>query len=179
MNKPVDKKRTVVYTRVSTTKQEAENQIRQLKKYAEIHNLELTNIYMDEKSGRVSERPQFKQMLNDAYLRKFEIILVWDLTRFSREGIVKTLSYIKKLKKYGVGLKSLQESWLDTSDEGMANLLIAILSWVGEQEAKRISERTKAGLERAKAQGKRIGRPKGSKDKKQRDNLGYRKRWEK
>lgn len=172
-------KRTVLYTRVSTTKQEAENQIRQLKRYAETLQLNVTNIYLDEKSGRVTDRPEFQHMLKDAYLRKFEIILVWDLSRFSREGIINTLSYIKKLKKYGVGLKSLQEQWLDTSDETMSNLLIAIFSWVGEQEARRISERTKAGLERVKAKGKKLGRPKGSKDKKPRDNLGYRKRWEK
>jgi len=172
-------KNTVIYARVSTTKQETDNQIQQLKKYAETLNLNIKKVYVDEKSGRVSERPQFRQMMKDAYVRKFDLILIWDLSRFSREGIVKTLSYIKKLKKWGIGLKSLQETWLDTSDEGMANLLIAIFSWVGEQEAKRISERTKAGLERAKASGKKLGRPKGKKDKKPRDNLGYRKRWEK
>jgi DNA invertase Pin-like site-specific DNA recombinase len=172
-------RKAVIYARVSTTRQETDNQIKQLETLSSLQNLKVTHIYIDEKSGRVSERPQFKQMLHDAYLRKFDIVLVWDLSRFSREGIVKTLSYIKKLKKYGVGIRSLQEPWLDTSDESMANLLIAIFSWVSEQEAKRVSERTKAGLERAKASGKHLGRPKGSKDKKPRDNFGYRKRWSK
>jgi len=58
----------------------------------------------------------------------------------------------------------------------MGTLLIAIFSWVAEQERKRISERTKAGLARSD---KIPGRPQGSKDKKQRKNLGYLKRWEK
>jgi DNA invertase Pin-like site-specific DNA recombinase len=172
-------RKVVIYTRVSTTRQEAINQIRQLKTFSSQQNYKIFNIYMDKKSGRVSERPEFKKMLQDAYLRKFNIILIWSLDRFSREGIVKTLAYIKKLQKYGIGLKSLQEPWLDTSDEMMGNLLIAIFSWVAEQEARRVSERTKAGLERVKASGKTLGRPKGSKDKKKRDNYGYKKRWRK
>ena len=172
-------KKVVIYARVSTTRQEAENQVMQLKKYVELLKMELVHIYLDEKSGRVTDRPEFQKMLSDARLRKFDLILVWSLDRFSREGIRNTLSYIERLKHYNVGLKSMTEGWLDTSNESMGNLLIAIFSWVGEQEARKISERTKAGLQRVKASGKKLGRPKGSKDKNQRKNLGYLKRWEK
>ncbi len=66
MIKPKVSKRTVVYARVSTTKQETDNQIQQLKRYAETLNLSITNVYLDEKSGRVTDRPQFQQMLKDA-----------------------------------------------------------------------------------------------------------------
>jgi len=172
-------KKVVIYARVSTTRQEAENQVIELKKYVELLKMELVHIYLDEKSGRVTDRPEFQKMLSDARLRKFDLILVWSLDRFSREGIRNTLSYIERLKHYNVGLKSMTEGWLDTSNESMGNLLIAIFSWVGEQEARKISERTKAGLQRVKASGKKLGRPKGSKDKNQRKNLGYLKRWEK
>lgn len=172
-------KKVVIYARVSTTRQEAENQVIELKKYVELLKMELVHIYLDEKSGRVTDRPEFQKMLSDARLRKFDLIFVWSLDRFSREGIRNTLSYIERLKHYNVGLKSMTESWLDTSNESMGNLLIAIFSWVGEQEARKISERTKAGLQRVKASGKKLGRPKGSKDKNQRKNLGYLKRWEK
>lgn len=118
-------------------------------------------------------------MMKDARVHKFEILYIWALDRFSREGILKTVSYIKKLQSYKVAIKSIQEPWLDTSDNAMTELLIAIFSWVAKQEAIRISERTKAGLERIKADGKKLGRPKGSKDKKKRDNFGYKKRWRK
>jgi DNA invertase Pin-like site-specific DNA recombinase len=171
--------RVVYYGRISTTKQEVLNQFRQLDTLANQQNYIVLKKYIDKKTGRVTDRPQFQQMLDDARLKKFDVILIWDLYRFSREGILNTLAYIKKLRKYKVGLKSLQEPWLDTTDDGMAELLIAIFSWVGKQEAKRISERTKAGLERVKAEGKTLGRKKGSKDKKPRKKIGYLKRWEK
>ena len=113
-----------------------------------------------------------------AKMGKFDTILVWSLDRFSREGIRNTLSYLGKLRDNNVSLRSLEESWLDTSDKGMGELLIAILSWVAEQERMRISERTKAGLVIAKANGRVGGRRNGSKDKKKRSNSGYIKRWE-
>jgi DNA invertase Pin-like site-specific DNA recombinase len=117
-------------------------------------------------------------MLKNAKERKFDIILVWSLDRFSREGISNTLGYLEKLGNSGVALKSLQESWLDTSDQGMGKLLIAIMSWVAQQERQRISERTKAGLIRAKADGKSLGRPSGAKDKGRRKKSGYLLRWQ-
>ena len=89
-----------------------------------------------------------------------------------------TLNYLSKLEEYNVGLKSLQESWLDTSDKGLGQLLIAIFSWVARQERERISERTKAGLQRAKANGKSLGRRFGSKDKNRRKRSGYFLRWQ-
>ena len=93
------------------------------------------------------------------------------MDRFSREGINNTLSYLKHLKNHKVSIRSYQEPWLDTSDTGMGELLISIFSWVAAMERKRISERTKAGLANAKNVGKR------GKDKKKRDNLGYKLRW--
>jgi len=166
-------KKAVIYARVSTDDQNVDNQIDSLKNFIDQQNYIVTNIYTDKMSGGSANRPQFQQMLKDARLRKFQVIYVWSLDRFSREGINNTLSYLKKLKVHGVGLKSLQEPWLDTSDDGMGELLIAIFSWVAKQERKRISERTKEGLKNAKNVGKR------GKDKKKRDNLGYKLRWAK
>ena len=169
-------KRSVIYARVSTGDQNVDNQVQQLKTMQKLQNCMETGIYVDHVSGGSANRPQFQQMLKDARLRKFDVIFVWSLDRFSREGIKNTTSYLEQLKKHGVALKSLQEPWLDTSDDGMGELLIAIFSWVAKQERLRISERTKAGMARSK---KKAGRPKGSKDKKQRDNLGYKIRWSK
>jgi len=158
--------------------QTPKNQKEPLKKLAEMLGLEIIGEYTDMASGGDSNRPQFQRMLKNAKERKFEIILIWSLDRFSREGISNTLGYLEKLGNSGVALKSLQESWLDTSDQGMGKLLIAIMSWVAQQERQRISERTKAGLQRAKADGKLLGRPIGAKDKGRRKKSGYLLRWQ-
>lgn len=164
-------KRAVIYARVSTGEQNLDNQIDKLKIMQSLQNYTLVHTYVDITSGGSANRPDFQQMLEDARMRKFDIILVWSLDRFSREGINNTLAYLNKLKAHGVSIKSLQEPWLDTSESGMGDLLIAIFSWVAEQERKRISERTKAGLVNAKNVGKR------GKDKHPRNKLGYYRRW--
>jgi len=158
--------------------QTPENQKEPLIKLAQSLGLEVAGqYYIDMASGGNSNRPQFQQMLKDAKGRKFNMVLVWSLDRFSREGISNTLHYLEELKRSGVALKSLQESWLDTSDEGMGQLLIAIMSWVAKQERMRISERTKAGLIRARTNGKQLGRPSGAKDKGRRRTAGYISYW--
>lgn len=169
--------RAVIYARVSTGEQDPENQIKQLENMALLQNYMITAKYIEKISGGSANRPQFQEMLEDARKRKFDVILVWSLDRFSREGINNTLSYLKRLKHHHVSLKSLQEPWLDTSDTGMGELLISIFSWVAAQERKRISERTKAGMLRSGTN--HTGRPKGRKDSKPRNKLGYLKRWEK
>lgn len=172
-------KKTALYLRVSKSdeSQDPANQLKPLLKMADSLGLEVVVKYIDTASGGSANRPQFQQMLKDAKRHQFDIVLVWSLDRFSREGISNTLSYLKTLKQASVGLKSLQESWLDTSDKGIGELLIAIMSWVAEQERMRISERTKAGLVVAKANGKKLGRPSGSKDKVRRKKSGYLLRW--
>jgi DNA invertase Pin-like site-specific DNA recombinase len=170
-------KRAVIYARVSTGEQDTNNQVKQLESMALLENCMVIDKYIETISGGSANRPEFQRMLDDARLRKFDIILVWALDRFSREGINNTLSYLKRLKNHNVSIRSLQEPWLDTSDTGMGELLIAIFSWVAAQERKRISERTKAGMMRSGTN--HTGRPKGSKDSKVRHKSGYYHRWEK
>ena len=156
-----------IYSRVSTSEQDVNNQLTALRDYAKALGGEVVEEYVDIASGKSSNRPEFRRLLKDAEQHKFDLVLVWALDRFSREGILNTLSYLKKLKQNGVHIKSLQESWLDTREGGMGDLLIAIFSWVAEQERKRISERTKEGLKHAKNVGKR------GKDKRPRRKSGY------
>lgn len=172
--------RVVLYLRVSKAddSQDPSNQLEPLKKLADSLELEVVGKYVDMASGGNSNRPEFQRMLADAKARKFDIVLVWSLDRFSREGISNTLSYLEQLKRCGVALKSLQESWLDTSDEGVGQLLISIMSWVARQERQRISERTIAGLKRTKENGTKLGRPVGSKDIGRRRLSGYNLRWQ-
>lgn len=165
--------KAIKYLRVSTNenRQDINNQREPLNKLAEALGFELVGEYLDYASGGNSNRPQFQQMLQDARSHKFDLILIWSLDRFSREGILNTLSYLQTLKKNNIAIKSLQESWLDTRDEGVGELLIAIFSWVAYQEKKRISERIKAGLRGKQNVGKR------GKDKKRRRRSGYFLRW--
>ena len=167
--------KAVIYARCSTneTKQDVDNQVIPLRKLAEALNFEIVSEYLEYASGGDSNRPQFQLMLNEAKKHKFDIILVWALDRFSREGILNTLSYLKALKQSNVSLKSLQESWLDTRESGMSELLIAIFSWVAQQESKRLSERIKAGIKNQAKIGKR------GKDKGRRRKSGYYLRWAK
>jgi DNA invertase Pin-like site-specific DNA recombinase len=80
-----------------------------------------------------------------------------DLDRLHR-SMVGAITTVLELDRLGVEVISLKEPWLDTSGP-VRSLLVAIFGWVAEQERVRLIERTKAGLERARAQGKRLGRP--------------------
>lgn len=88
-------------------------------------------------------------------------MLFWALDRFSREGIRKTIAYLKRLDGCGVSFKSYTEPFLDTDNELIAHIVLGVSSYYAQQEALRISDRTKAGLERARRSGKALGRPDG------------------
>jgi putative DNA-invertase from lambdoid prophage Rac len=103
-------------------------------------------------------------LLEDARKRKFDTLLTWSLDRLSRQGSLAILSLIHRLKTFGVKVISFQESWTEVPGE-LAEVLYAIAGWVARMESQRRSERTKAGLERVRASGKRLGRPKGAQDK--------------
>jgi DNA invertase Pin-like site-specific DNA recombinase len=167
--------RIALYCRVSKNDQSQDpgNQLLPLRNYAKALGGDIVTEYVDLASGSNSDRKEFLQMFEDADKRKFDLLLVWALDRFSREGISNTLGYLERLKKNGVAVKSLSETWLDTRDEGIGQLLISIFSWVAAQERRRIIERTKAGLDRARKEGKQLGRPKGKKDSKPRRKSGY------
>ena len=167
--------KAVIYARVSTDsdRQDVNNQLEPVRKYASSLGFSIVREYIDHASGGNSNRPDFQSMLQAARRKEFDIIFIWALDRFSREGILNTLSYLKVLKQHRVALKSLQESWLDTRESGMGELLLAIFSWVAQQERQRMSERIKAGLKNATNVGKR------GKDKKRRRTSGYVARWNK
>lgn len=150
-----------LYARVSTngSRQDAENQLSELREWAKRFGGEIVQEYVDEASGSRGDRKELLEMLADAHKRKFDTLAIWSLDRLSREGIAKMTGYLDQLKSYGVRVVSLRESWLDTSGP-IADLLVAIFGWVAQQERLRIGERVKAGLQRVKAEGKRLGRPK-------------------
>lgn len=158
--------RCAIYARVSKDDaggdgryQDPENQLVPLRKFADAMGWVVKEEFVDRVSGGNSNRPAFIRLRKEVRQRHYDVVLVWALDRFSRESLTNTLKYIEELKKYKTALKSYTESWLDTSDEGVGALLIAIFAWVAKQEREKISARTKAGLARAKKQGKKLGRP--------------------
>jgi len=85
--------------------------------------------------------------------------MFWALDRFSREGMVPTILHLQRLASYGVSFHSFTEAHLATDNELVRNILLALLASLAKVEAQKISERTKAGMARARAKGKHIGRP--------------------
>ena len=160
--------KVVFYTRVSTGDQDTANQLRVLTEWAEQRGFEIFKIYEEEESAwKAGHQKQLAALIANARLRRFQAVLVWSLDRISREGALAILTFVQKLSGYGVKVLSYQESWTEAPGE-IGELLFALTGWVARMESQRRSERTKAGLARVKAQGKRLGRPAGSKDKKRR-----------
>jgi DNA invertase Pin-like site-specific DNA recombinase len=149
---------TAIYSRVSTSKQEAENQLAQLRAFAASQGWSVKREFVDIATGKNSDREHFKALFKAASRREFELVLFWSLDRFSREGALGTLTYLQSLTQYGVGYRSFTEQYLDSC--GMfRDAVISILAVIAKQERVRLSERTIAGLQRARARGRIGGRP--------------------
>jgi DNA invertase Pin-like site-specific DNA recombinase len=86
------------------------------------------------------------------------VLLFWALDRFSREGVLDTLVYLQRLTSYGINWRSHTEQYLDSCG-AFRDAVLAILAAIAKQERIRISERTRAGLDRARERGTRSGRP--------------------
>lgn len=153
----LSKKDCAIYLRVSTEEQHPENQIADVRRFAEALGYRVVEVYIDKESGGYSDRKEFQRMMMDAEAGKFQTLFIWALDRFSREGIKATLTHIERLKEIGVALKSYQESWLDTANEGIWQLLVAVLSWAAKEELKRFVERSMAGKRTRLANNKLIG----------------------
>ena len=151
--------KVAIYTRVSTTKQDYENQLSQLREYCKRQNYEIEAIYKEIISGKEANRPEFKKMLQDAHKKKFDAILVWALDRFTREGTQKVFHYLSLLDSYKVKFISYQEPYFNTDNEMVRDILFSVMGALAKQERIRISERTKAGLQKAVQRGKKLGRP--------------------
>lgn len=153
-----------LYARVSTKDkgQDHENQLRELRDFVERKTSDgwvLAKEYVDRASGKTADRPAFRRMFEDASRKEFDLVLFWSLDRFSREGVLETLQHLQKLTSHGVEWFSYREEYL-RSVGIFRDAVLAILACIAKQERIRISERVNAGLSRARAEGKALGRPK-------------------
>ena len=169
--------KAAILVRVSDPGQHTDNQLPDLIAWAERRGLEVVVIYQFQESAwKGAHQKQLTQVYQDARASKFQVLLVWALDRLSREGPLATLEIVHRLGQSDVKVWSYQEPWTEAGGE-LLDLLLAIAGWVARMESNRRSERTKAGLQRAVSQGKRLGRPPGTKDSKKRSRRGYFARW--
>lgn len=152
--------RVAIYARVSTKDkgQEVENQLRHLREFAASQGWTICREFVDRETGSTDDRDEFQSMFRDASQHKFDVLLFWALDRLSREGVLETLQHLNRLTTYGVGYRSFTEQYFDSCGI-FKDAVIAIIATVAKQERVRISQRVKAGLETARAKGKRLGRP--------------------
>ena len=150
--------RCALYARVSTKDkgQDVENQLVQQRCYAAAQGWEITE-FIDHETAKHADRAQFQALFAAASRREIDVVLVWSLDRFTREGVAETFIHIKKLRDYGAHFESLTEAHFRTTGPA-GELMIAIAAWIAKQERVRISERTKAGLAVARSKGRIGGR---------------------
>jgi DNA invertase Pin-like site-specific DNA recombinase len=152
-------KRVAIYARVSTRdRQETLNQLAQLREFCRRQGWQVVTEYLDRETGSTPARANFQKMLLDASQRKFDVLLFWALDRLTREGTLATLQYLERLTSYQVGYKSFTEPYLDSCGT-FKDVVISVLATMAKQERLRMSERVRAGLQLARRQGKRLGRP--------------------
>lgn len=149
--------RAAFYVRVSTDDQTCANQVLALRQFADARGLVLFQ-HFEESASAMGERAQLRACLESAHRGEFDVLIVWALDRLGRR-MADVVDVVRKLDDAGVRLYSVRESWLDMSGP-TRGLLLAIFGWVAEQERARLVERTHAGLARARAEGKKLGRPK-------------------
>jgi DNA invertase Pin-like site-specific DNA recombinase len=154
----IDGVEVAIYCRISTDKQDNQNQLWQLRAFCATQDWKVRREYIDVASGKNGDRKQFRALFSAASRGEFSVVLFWSLDRFSREGVFETLKYLQTLTQYGIGYRSYSEQYLDSC--GMfRDAVISILAVIAKQERVRLSERTLAGLERARAHGRIGGRP--------------------
>ena len=147
--------RAAIYLRVSTDQQTVENQRRAVEDMARARGYEA--VFYEESESAAKSRPVFERLLADVRSGKRRAVVIWALDRLHR-SMVGCIETVLELDRLGVPVLSVREPWLDTTGP-VRSLLVAIFGWVAEQERARLIERTKAGMQRARRDGKRLGRP--------------------
>ena len=168
--------KAALYLRVSTTEQNVDNQLPALEAYADSWGWQIVETYRENESvWRAGHQRELARLLADIRggKRKYDVLLIWALDRLSRQGIGPLLQLINSFEVYGCHVVSVNENWTHPDAGPMREMFIAMSAWAAKFESDRRSERTKAGLARAIANGKKLGRPAGKKDKGKRKRTGY------
>lgn len=149
-------RRAAIYARVSTGSQDTENQLRVLREVAERSGWGIVQTYTETASGATARRPELDRMLADAARRRFDVVMVWDISRLGR-SLRDLLNTFEALRAVKVDLHIHQQG-IDTATP-LGEAMMQMSGIFAQFERAMIVERTKAGMARARARGKRIGRP--------------------
>jgi len=144
-----------IYLRTSTDRQFVDNQRPSVLRLAEARGFEVVHVF--EEVSAAKHRPAWAALREAAHRGEFKAVVIHALDRLGR-SMVGNVQEVLQLDRLGVEVVSVREPWLDMGGP-VRTLLIAILSWVAEEERRQISSRSKLGQERARREGKRIGRP--------------------
>src|ERR1700676_5555549 len=151
-----------IYARVSTKDQSCELQIRDLRSYCVARGFDLVREYVDVgQSGAKDSRSELNLLMDDARKRQFDAIVVWRFDRFAR-STKHLLNALEEFRALGIQFISYQEN-VDTSTP-LGQALFTIVTAVAQLERDLIRERVSAGIRNARANGKKLGRPKTSVD---------------
>jgi len=148
--------RAAVYARVSTVDQEPENQLQEVRRYVQARDWTAVEYVDRGVSGAKDRRPALDQLVTDARRRRFDALVCWRLDRLGR-NLKHLITLLDELQALGIAFVSLAEGIDATTPAG--KLQMHILGAIAEFERERIRERVLAGLQRARTQGKRLGRP--------------------
>ncbi len=148
--------KAALYARVSTLDQEPENQLTELRRYVDARGWSAQEFIDKGISGAKHQRPALDALIKDAKRRRFDVVVCWRLDRLGR-NLRHLILLIDELQALGVAFISLHEGIDATTPAG--RLQLHVLGAIAEFERARIAERVRAGLARAKKQGRRPGRP--------------------
>ena len=151
-------KKVVIYARVSTLDQTVDNQLIELRDHCSKMGWEIVKEYVDEGlSGTLSrdKRPALNAMIKDGYRKKFDTVICWDISRLGR-SMKELIMFLSDMKDRGIGICSVRQGF-DTSTS-MGEIMFQFVGILSSWEREMIRERTLAGLERAKSEGKTLGR---------------------
>ena len=153
--------KVALYCRVSTSTkdQTTENQLRELTAYCDRMDYEVIKIYEDQISGAKTreKRPAYNQLCKDAFLKRFDLVIAWDVSRFGR-SLKEFVSFLADMDDKGIGVVAVKNG-LDTSSS-TGKMMMKMIGVMEEWNREMLVERTKSGLARTRANGTKLGRKK-------------------
>ena len=148
--------RVAIYARVSTDEQTTENQVFELEKVAKRMGWTITEVYADTISGAKAKRPELDKLLKSAMRKEIDVVMAWSVDRLGR-SLQHLITLLSDIQSKNVDLYLHQQGIDTTTPSG--KMMYQMCGVFAEFERSMIQERVKAGLARAKAQGKKLGRP--------------------
>ena len=148
--------KAAIYCRVSTSDQTTDNQLLELEKAAERQGWTVEAVYTETMSGATTKRPQLDALMGSVMRKEIDVVMAWDVSRLGR-SLQHLITLLSDIHRKDVGLYLHQQGVDTTTPSGKA--MFSMMGVFAEFERAMVQERVKAGLERAKAQGKRLGRP--------------------